>query len=414
MRAVFINACHPDTAHVCGMRARAFADALAAMGHRIVLLTPPLEESGTGTEAGSLPRLLATHDWSRPCRVAAPFASGSVLPALRTGRCPAGLRHALIAAHFLRHGSVFEDWCAGARPLLPIIAKAFGPDVVWGVFGNTGCWRVAQELARRAGCPWVADVKDSWTAFVPAPFRGILARRFGDAGRMTALSAAHAGMMRRWMPALPAAVVYSGIPREFLALAHDAAEAESATKEILLCGSLYDRAAVETVFSALARWLESRSTEADPPVHVAYAGADGQAVASAARPLDGLCRVEILGRLPLDRLQERQKQAVLNLHLPFAPALFHHKLFELLAAGRPVLSFPGESAEARRIAAAIGARLICCDDRDELERAFSATLGDDAPAGAPLDTTRLAAYSWDEQAKILADVLKEAIGPGTA
>ena len=65
MRAVFINHCHPEIDHVCGMRAGRFAEAMVANGHKIVLLTqtlhknndsfPPEElEAGTMKLVGSI------------------------------------------------------------------------------------------------------------------------------------------------------------------------------------------------------------------------------------------------------------------------------------------------------------------------------------------------------------------------
>lgn len=72
MRIVFVNSCHPDTPHVCGLRARAFAEALTARGHQIILLTEPFEETGAGTELASGPQMIKDHDWSEPCRISTP------------------------------------------------------------------------------------------------------------------------------------------------------------------------------------------------------------------------------------------------------------------------------------------------------------------------------------------------------
>ena len=216
MRAIFINACHPDTPHVCGLRARSFAEAMAARGHQIVLMTPPLEETGDGDEPASVSGKLESHDWRAPCRLVAPYRQGSRLPKLRRGDFPGGLRQGLIGLHYLRYGSVFEDWCAGARPFLPAIYESFRPDVVWAILGHTGCWRTGQELASLASCPWVMDVKDSWTAFIPALFRQILARRFNDTAHITALSAAHASLINRWIPGPKTSVIYSGMPSSFV------------------------------------------------------------------------------------------------------------------------------------------------------------------------------------------------------
>jgi hypothetical protein len=136
MRLVIVNACHPDSSHVCALRARSFADALARKGHRLLILTPPLDETGKGSDPAGLADRIAGHDWPKPLHVASPYSPGSPLPRLRAGRYPAGLRQARIALQFLRHGSIHEDWVDGTRPLLAVIAEAFRPDAVWAIFGN--------------------------------------------------------------------------------------------------------------------------------------------------------------------------------------------------------------------------------------------------------------------------------------
>ena len=60
------------------------------------------------------------------------------------------------------------------------LASAFRPEVAWGIFGNTDAWAIAQGIAREAGCPWVRDIKDQWTAFIPAPLQRLVAARYAD------------------------------------------------------------------------------------------------------------------------------------------------------------------------------------------------------------------------------------------
>lgn len=409
MRVVFINACHPDTPHVCGLRARSFADALAALGHQVLLVTEPSEQTGQITDLATLSHIIEDWNWTNPCRISTPMISGSSLPAIRSGRYPAILRQGRIALHYLRHSSVFEDWCTGTRPYLPVIAEAFKPDVVWAIFGHTGCWRLGQELARIAGCPWVADKKDPWASFVPAPFRRLIARRFDDAAHLTALSSGHLKMMRRWNANVPATVIYSGIPKAFLPPQPESRTDESIGRNIFLCGSIYDPEALKDIYAALALWLDTQSTHLAGEISVSYAGADTDLFFDATDPLKGKCAIDSHGLVPRDDLHRLQGRAALNLHLYFPPTLFHHKLFELFTAVRPILCYPGESDEAATLAESVGARLYRCREEEDLTATFEETLGTRARTGEFINTDILSSYSWEEQANTLETVLKSVL-----
>ena len=204
MRAVFINACHPDTPHICGVRARSFADAMASRGHKIILLTPPIEtfeadhyktqtltdeqHEKYAAETGIKKDKFTSHNWNTAMRLVVPYDRNSVLPRLRRGAYLPGARQVRIAYNYLRYGNIYQDWNIAAQPYLEEITNKFCPNIIWAIFGHTGCWRMAQNLAKRAHCPWIMDVKDSWTSFIPNVFRTHLAKRFSDAAYMTTLS----------------------------------------------------------------------------------------------------------------------------------------------------------------------------------------------------------------------------------
>lgn len=407
MRLVVINSCHPDTTHVCGLRARAFAEVLAARGHQIILVTEPYELTGQISDLDALPDLIQAHDWTVPFRISTPFALGSSLPAIRSGRYPAILRQGAIAKHFLLHGGVFEDWCEGTRPYLPVIARAFKPDAVWAIFGHTGCWRMGQELAGLSSCPWIADKKDPWAAFIPFPFRQLIASKFANAAHLTTLSSRHLQMMRRWNRSIPASVIYSGIPKSFLSQQNEQPAVEQPSKNILLCGSIYDLEGLKDFYVSLSRWLDEQSPELARRISVSYAGADTDRFFAATDPLKGQCAIDSHGLLPLDDLHRWQCQAALNLHLYYAPTLFHHKLFELFAADRPVLCYPGESDETATIAEQIGACLYRCKSEKELDKAFEETLLTTVGNHPSIDAQSLASFSWEEQGERLEQVFQE-------
>lgn len=388
MRLVFVNYCHPETPHVCGLRVARFAEAMAARGHRVVLVTRELDGLPAAPPAGALPDLLAGHDWTRPLHLAVAPGPGRFFKALQQGGLPAWLRRPAIAGAYLATGGLYGDWRRAALAYGPVLAGHFRPDLAWGTFGNTDTWAVARGLARAAGAPWVADIKDYWRVFIPCPLRRPLAGRFRDFRALTAFSASHAGEARPWFG--DAAVVYSGIPAEFA----QARPGEPAQPFVLaVTGSLYDGTQLESLAAVLGRWGEGRNGRP----RLVYAGADHRRMERAAARLTGW-EVAIHPYLPLDRLRRLTLTASANLYIR-SDRTFHHKVLELLSAGRPVISFPAEGAEAHDLARACGGTLLSCGSEAELLAALDRVAsGEQLPAATP---DRLAAFTWAGQAGAL-------------
>lgn len=406
MRAIFVNHCHPDCPHVCGTRAREFANALARQGHHIVLLTETLRRGDEGLDPATLPAALAAHDWSAPFRLAVRPRSAPVLEALRAGRLPSPARAVVVAYQYLRHGGMFTDWRHASQPYWQALADAFRPDVVWGIFGNTDAWAIAQGIARTAHCPWVRDLKDQWTAFIAAPFRIVLSRRFADAAATTALSEANAANAAPWFPA-PARVVYSGVPETLIA-APATQRSPGQPYSLVLVGALYDDAAFAVLVNGLRRFADA----AAGPVSITYAGTDTAQAAAALKPLAPRVAVEIRGQMPFAEYWSLVTWADANLYVRTAQrGWWHHKIVELLAARRPIVCVPGEIEEADRLVRSVGGRLYGCPDADGVRAALAAIQGmngDLLPVGAD-DAGALRALSWNALARDLLKTLEAAV-----
>lgn len=369
MRLVFVNNTHPEAPHVSGMRLSCFAREMAARGHQVVLLTgaPPGDRAGD-ISAAELPNRMATHDWSEPMIVEVAPKPLRTLSAVRNGRLPAPLRRALTAWHFLAHGGVFTDWARAARPAADITAREFKPDLVWATFGNTSNLTLAQRVAKRAGCPWVMDVKDNWLAFVPAGLRRIMARRFGNASGATFNAEHHRSIASRWINPARAAVIYSGVAEPFY-LERDAPKAASGTATILLVGSTYSEEHLSAFLDTLKSWTDRLAAAGKGRIGFHYAGTDQHRVEAAVKSL-GLSGISVVqGQVSIEELAglARGARAVCYLWAPFG---FHHKLLELLVVGTPVIAYPGEHAESRMLAARCDTLFSPCGGRDELEDAF--------------------------------------------
>ncbi len=402
LRLVFVNHCHPETPHVCGLRARGFAEAMARRGHRVVVLseTPGADDGAPAAE--DIDRELRDHDWTDPYRLACPPRPAPLLRRARLGHLPWLGNKAVLAAAFAIDGGPFTDWVDGARPYWDVLKSAFGPQAVWGICGNTGAWIIAREIAKRASAPWVMDLKDGWNQIVPAGMRHATARRFAGAAAATALSEAHATELRARF-GVAAEVVYSGIPSAALESPDRAPGV--ATSDIVLSGSLYESESVDILVAGLASWLAGGAGGARPRLR--YFGADGDRLRHAAAGLDGMCDIDIQGYRPLPELIEALRNSRANLYVRSPRTLFHHKLIELLSCGRPIVSIHEESEEARRIAAELGGRLSGCATPEQLARRLDEAWR--TPEFAPPDRAAMARYTWDAQAATLERVLERVV-----
>jgi len=407
VRALFVGQCHPATPHVCGVRLREFATALARRGHQVVTLTEPLDPTGPGDGADGIAARLAAHDWSTPFTVAAGRAPAPLLGRLHEGRLPAGLRQGVVATAFVFRGGVFADWRAGCREAGAALARTFRPEIAWGTFGVSDAWNVARDAAREAGCPWVADLKDNWDNFIPKGLRGWLARRYADAAHLTVLSEAHREIATRRFP-VPATVVNSGFARPAADSPPPSDEDDGAFR-ILAAGSIYDGRAMAAIVAGIAAWLEGRQAAA--PVEIDYCGGDHARMGALLEPLAGRCRTRARPFVPPARLSALEARASVIVYPRHPPMLYHHKFMESLASGRPIVCLPAESAECQAIAQRVGGALFSCDSAAEVAAALTAVEAGGRPA---LDRAALEAYSWDAQAVVLEGVFRSVVGKATA
>jgi hypothetical protein len=404
MRAVFVNYCHPDTPHICGIRVPSFAKAMAQRGHQIVLITKSLTEKEHGIEPSELPAAMARHDWRLPLHLPVTPVPDFWLARIREDKLATPLRKAVVAHYYWRRCGVFADWVEATRPYWQVLAISFKPQVTWGTFGNTDTWVVTRQIAKLASCPWVGDLKDGWEDFIPFGLRGHTSRRFRDASAFTANSEHFAAQARPWFRK-NAEVVYSGVADCFFREAPIAARDGRAFR-ITLTGSLYDEGVLVQFLSLVGRWARARKGQVGRLVEVIYAGADAERFRRHAQLLANDCRVAIKNYLSLEELAVLCRSASINAYL-HNPKTFHHKLFELLACARPVLAFPGESEEAIRLAKAISAPLLAPRSPEELEGELDRAVNGESRVIA--DNERLwQQLSWQAQSANLERCLAQA------
>ena len=395
LRAVFVNHSHPDMEHVSALRLNSFARALAAQGHKIVLLTETLSPDDPAPSVSQTRTDLGAHDWKRPFVLPCAQKPAPLLARARTGGLRVGMRQCVLGASYLFRSGVFTDWRAGVHPCLPVLAETFRPQIVWGTFGNTDAWNISRDLAALSGCSWVADVKDNWSAFLPRGLARLIAARYRDAAHMTVYSESHRDEADRWFNQNKT-VIYSGFEE-------GVAQSKPLDFRILLTGSIYDDACLARLIEGIRDWLPQSAND----VVFSYAGNDGERVARHAKSLQGLCKIDIYDFLHYEDLLALQKSSSLNVYIRNPRNLFQHKTLELLAAGVPVISIPGESTEAARIADEVGGCLRMCETQDQIIDALQMVVAD---TPRTLDLDKMNAYSWQSQAKNLERLFETVIG----
>ena len=402
MRLVLVNQCAPEVAHVCSVRARSFAVALARQGHQVLLLTQTCELGPNPIAPMELSDALTKHNWATPFFLRCPSKPAPFLQAARSGRLPVLLRKLILGLSFLFNGGVFSDWKLGARPYLSVIANDFQPHGVWGTFGITESWLIAQALAKVSNCPWVMDIKDPWNIFIPKPFRQLLSSRFADACAATALSAQHAAELNEWFHH-ESAIIYSGIDDVLLPAMPPPTDRQ--VPKLLLIGSLYDNHHFNLLLDGVRKWSNTLEPAQKQASSIVYVGEDKERFLS--RTQDMGIDVQVTGWINLTEIRQLAEQATVLTYVRSPRAYYQHKVLELAALDRPILCLPPESQETRSLLKQMNAKLFDCDSSDKIAAVLEMIHSNDF--SPDYRSLALPQYSWDIQASQLARVMQSAV-----
>jgi hypothetical protein len=405
VRLIFVNYSHPQVPHIAGTRLREFAGAMARRGHRVVLVSSPLTDGDVVPAPLELARIMDAHDWSRPLHVACAAKPTWYLEAARSGRMPVLVRRAISLWSLIVGDGPWHDWVAGSQLYWPLLADQFKPDLVWGNFGSVSDLVLAQALARRAGVPWCADVKDNMHQFLPAPTRPVLARRFADAAAITANAKFHAAKAgdvfgRR------GTVLYSGFDERLLAVAHQAIPRDR--YRIMLLGSIYSEDAFARYLGGLERFIAQLPQAQRASVELCYAGGEGERVRAGVARFAPSLRLDLLGYLSPDALRDAYARAAVQSYI-WAGSGFHHKTVEMLVTNRPVVAFPDEFDESRAIARTMQAALYSPGTSAELANVLGMLHGQWLSGGFNQTALAPQSFTWDAGSEVLEQIFESVL-----
>ena len=395
MRALFINHCHPETPHVCALRMKSFAQAMADKGHQILLLTEALDNEEAEESHELISQSLINHNWSRPFILSVTPVFDRLITKLRQRKLIFGIRQLFIFLSYLNNSGVFSDWSKGAFKYEALLKDCFRPDIIWATFGNSDCWKIAQYMSCQMGIPWVADVKDNWEVFIPKGMSTIIANRFNDMAALTAFSLSHKDQVKHIFNR-NAEVIYSG----FSNIVVDGNYSVS-VKRIMVTGSLYDFKKFEILVCGILLWIKKR-TFGPKQIEFRYAGKDFEIFDKVSSSLKGYCTIIVDNYIEIEALRKLQAGAWINAYVFNEKSLFQHKTVELISAARPVLAVPLENQETLSIAKLAGVNFEIGRTPLEVAKVLESF---EARKVSKINMQAMSAYSWEAQAKKLEKVL---------
>jgi hypothetical protein len=369
MRLVFVSHVHPDTGLIAGLRLWRFAQELAKRGHRVLFITERIEPT-TIEPTGNLTGRLNSHDWSSPMLLTCGEPDSSHRHRLR--RTAAGrsiVSKAATAADIVVRGGVFWRWRQAIQREYMAFVSAFRPELIYATFGNLDALRAAADLARHAGVPWVMDVKDPLPAFVPRALWWLARRRCSSAAAVTFNSefqrSASGSLLRR-----PGNVIYSGADVAALNGATSSQAAAADRAFFTLIGSVYSDDDARDLLTSFAGFAEGQRVRGLTAPELRYYGGDHERVRALVSQIGNPGYILVSDSVPRPQMLALCRIAIANCYLA-TKRTFHHKLFELLAAGRPVIAYPREWDESVSLARNAGAKLEVCATAAELVDAWS-------------------------------------------
>jgi glycosyltransferase involved in cell wall biosynthesis len=278
---------------------------------------------------------------------------------------------------------------------------------------------IGRALKRRRGLTWIADVRDAWTfESLRPPFPTGLQRRLD------------ARLERRWLGDADAVVCVSRPVRDDLRerLGIEAALIPNGWDPDALepgAGSeptgLLDPDRVSLVYTGRfgsygrdpqglvegLRRLATNAPSAAERLELVTAGpltkAEAELFAADVSP----ARIVVAGSLERGRAMalQREADALLLLAHPTRSQLLNIKLFEYLAAKRPILALAA-GTEAGRVVEEIGGEAVPADDPAAIERALERLVADELRAPA---ADAVAPYTYPAPAERLAEVVERAV-----
>jgi glycosyltransferase involved in cell wall biosynthesis len=411
---LFVAYFYPPSRDTGAQRPAAMVKWLRRLGHRVTVLTT----SAYGRLADDADEVIVRTADAQLLR--ARLRGADRIDALYDSDTYAGRAHPL--SRILVPEPLVAAWAPFARRRAVELLAQGGYDCVITTSPPESAHLIGRALAKR-GLPWVADVRDAWTFESLRPrFPTGLQRRLDER------------LERRW---LGAADVVSCVSRP---AADDMRERLGIEAELIPNGWDPDLGPEDPGPPQAVDPLPVADPDRASLVYTGRFGSYGRDPRPLVEALAGLAREQpevaariefvvagpltdderrlldthvaparIVVRGSLDRVQalalQRGADALLLLASPARTQLLNIKLFEYLAAGRPILAL-AEGTEAGRVAAEVGAEVVRADDVAAIRDALARLAAGELPAPHP---EAVRPYTYPAPAERMAAAVEKAI-----
>ena len=407
MRLLLVAYFYPPCRDTGALRPASMSKWLARLGHEVAVLTTSAYGEGE-VEGVDVVRTADAQRWRarrQGGEVGSMFDADSY-----TGR-PHPLSRVLVPEPLVAAWAPF----AHRRALKLVRERSF--DAVITTSPPESAHLIGHALARR-GLPWVADVRDAWTFEPLRPaFPTGLQRRLDER------------LERRWLGAADTVICVSEPAAEDLrrrriadpVLIPNGWDPELSDTEAPAGDELFDRKRASLLYTgrfgsygrdpaALVegmKRLAARHPDAAAKLELVIAGPLTEAEAELFAADVSPARIVRAGSVPRERALALQRAAdvLLLIAQPARSQLLNIKLFEYLAAGKPVLALAA-GTEAGRVVEEIGGQAVRADDPEAIATALARVADRELAPPAP---EAVEPYTYPAPAQRMADAAAAAI-----
>jgi hypothetical protein len=332
MRTVLLLAySYPPNGNMAGQRPAAFARYLPELGWRPLVICADWNAQNCRTyDAASLTEPLEAAVFAR-----GPAEAQKASPSIG-GRVAGYAKLILQGGRFPRHWTSFA--CRAGRRAL----AANRVDAIWASFAPAGAHFAARELHADFGIPWVADFRDTWDK-QRRIWRWLMLRQEIALSRSAAAITTVSPGLVDFLAARhlqPIFLVPNGYNPEEL---RERVAPDSRSFRIVYTGSLTPRLQDPApLFCALDK-LANESVLDLSEVSIDFYGTTPRAL-SGLQHYASFSRARLIPWVPRGQAVRAQQEASILLHLSSAESkgIMTGKVFEYLAARRPILTIPGD------------------------------------------------------------------------
>ncbi len=248
---------------------------------------------------------------------------------------------------FLYPPKSFYDYYTGAMALCSTFLESMEVNAIWATYPGATTHLIAHEMRRKYNVPWIGDIRDLWDekysgyAYLLMRLRFIMPKLLKNCSEVTTVSGGLADKLRR-ITDKPINCVYNGYdPDDYLGRNTVCSRKDKFT--IVYTGTFINEMSPKSFFKAIRQLLDRRQID-ESRVRIVFYGSGHEKLAALLKETETEHISTVHGPISHSDVPEIQMNATVLLHMshPSMKGIMTGKIFEYLAARRPILSVPGD------------------------------------------------------------------------